>query len=164
MEKIYGATERYDGIQQIGRRRWEIFYGYGTEGDTAYQYRQTLEHKPSHAEIKELILTQINTIVRERILTGLEYQERLVWLSAENQRNIAFAYALAKGGDLTTPPTLKLGTDNDYILYTFDNAEEVIAFAILVQEHIERCIEDGRQEKASVDWSCYEEIMKEAEE
>ena len=164
MKKIFAATGRQDGVQQIGRKRWEIFYGYGKDGDNEYNYRQTLEYKPTPEEVRQIILDQINANVQEEILQGMRWNGREVWLSAENQRNIAFAYALAKGGDLTTPPTLKLGTDNDYILYTFDNAEEVIAFAILVQEHIERCIEDGRQEKASVDWSCYEEIMKEAEE
>ena len=60
MEKIYGASERRDGIQQIGRKRWEVFYGFGMDGGTGYNYRQTLEYKPTIEEVKEIITTQIS--------------------------------------------------------------------------------------------------------
>ena len=156
MDKIYGATERNDRVQQIGRKRYEVFYGYVEEGDDAYQFRQTVEHKPTFEEVKEMILAQINANVQDNILQGMRYLDRIVWLSSENQRNIAFAYALAKGGDIRDLPTLKLGTDDDYLLHTFENAEEVIAFAVKVQSHIEQCVNEGRLEKDLIDWTRYE--------
>ena len=155
MEKIYGATERYDGIQQIGRRRWELFYGFGKEGEETYQWRQTIEYKPTLQEIKDIITNLINTETQRKILEGMQYRGKIVWLSPENQRNIAFAYALAKGGDIDTMPTLKLGTDEDYEMYQFREAEEIIAFAKEVEAHIGKCISDGRQEREAIDWSKY---------
>lgn len=148
MEKILGATERKDGIQRIGRKRWEIFYGYGIDGGMGYNYRLTLEYKPTADEVKQIILNQINANVQEEILQGMSWNGREVWLSAENQRNIVLA------ASIKAPITLKLGTDEDYELHTFD-ADEVQAFAAAVQEHIERAIASGRRAKSEIDWSAY---------
>ena len=156
MEKIYGATEHFNGIVRIGQSRWEIFYGFCQEGETAYQWREKVNHKPALAEVKKIIFDQINENVQQQILKGMLYKKRMVWLSPENQRNIAFAYSLAKGGDTTSPLILKLGTDDDYVMYEFKNDEEVISFAINVQKHIEDAIAAGREEKTAIDWSCYE--------
>lgn len=148
MEKILGATERKDGIQQIGRKRWELFYGFGMNGDTGYNYRQTLEYKPTPHEVKQIILNQINANVQEDILQGMTWNGRVVWLSAENQRNIVLA------ASLKATITLKLGTDEDFELHTFD-ADEVQTFAKAVQEHIEQAIANGRMAKSEIDWSVY---------
>lgn len=155
MNKNYGVQSRNDGIQQIGRRRWEVFFGFGEDETGTYNYRQIVEYKPSLDEVKDMILGQINASVQEQILSGFLYRDRVVWLSAENQRNIALAYAMAKGGDIQTLPTLKLGSDDDYELYTFQDVNELVAFAVQVQEHIEGCIAAGRTEKESVDWTKY---------
>lgn len=160
MEKIFGGTELRNGIEHIGHKRWEVFYGYGEEDGVGYQYRIVVTHRPSMDEVKAMVLERINQNVQERILCGLSYRDRMVWLSAENQRNIAMAYALAKGGDLEELPTLKLGTDDDFEFYTFEDIEEFIEFAKSVQAHVERCLNDGRTEKESVDWSAYSEVKE----
>jgi len=151
MKKIFAATGRQDGVQQIGRKRWEIFYGYGKDGDNEYNYRQTLEYKPTPEEVRQIILDQINANVQEEILQGMRWNGREVWLSAENQRNIVLA------ASLNASITLKLGTDEDYELHTFD-ADEVETFAKVVQEHIESAIAKGRREKSEIDWSVYSEF------
>lgn len=151
MKKIFAATGRQDGVQQIGRKRWEIFYGYGKDGDNEYNYRQTLEYKPTPEEVRQIILDQINANVQEEILQGMRWNGREVWLSAENQRNIVLA------ASLNASITLKLGTDEDYELHTFA-ADEVETFAKSVQEHIESAIAKGRREKSEIDWSVYSEF------
>ena len=103
-----------------------------------------------------MVIGQVNANVQERILSGMTYRDKIVWLSAENQRNISLAYAMAKGGDIQTLPTLKLGSDDDYEMYTFQDVNEFVAFAIQVQEHIEACIAAGREEKELIDWTNYE--------
>lgn len=156
MKKNYGAENRCDGIRQIGRRRWEVFFGFGEDNAGTYIHSHVFEYKPSFEEVKEIVIAQINANVQEKILSGMTYRDRVVWLSAENQRNIALAYAMAKGGDIQTLPTLKLGSDEDYEMYTFQDVNEFVAFAIQVQEHIEACVAAGREEKSLVEWSKYE--------
>jgi hypothetical protein len=151
-----------NGIEHIGHKRWEVFYGYGEEDGVGYQYRVVVTHRPSLDEVKAMVLSRINQNVQERILSGMRYRGRMVWLSAENQRNIAMGYALAKGGDLEELPTVKLGTDDDFELYTFEDVEELVGFAKAVQEHIEDSLYEGRAEKDSVDWSAYS-VVKEPE-
>lgn len=157
MKKIYGAENRCDGIKQIGRRRWKVFFGFGEDDMGTYVYGHEFEYKPSFDEVKEMILGKINAIVQENILSGLKYKDKIVWLSAENQRNIALDYAMAKGGDIHTLPTLKLGTDEDYEMYTFQDVNEFVSFAVQVQTHIEGCIAWGREQKELVNWTNYEE-------
>lgn len=157
MEKIYGAEKRCDGIKQIGRRRWKVFFGFGEDDMGTYVYCHVFDYKPSFDEVKEMILGQINANVQEQILSGFRYRDKIVWLSAENQRNIALAYAMAKGGDIQTLPTLKLGSDDDYEMYTFQNVNEFVLFAVHVQMHIEDSIAAGREEKGLVDWTNYAE-------
>lgn len=147
--------EKINGIQQIGLRRYEIFYDFSPESESEYQLRKVVEHKPTIEEAKQIVIGHINTVVQEKILQKLTYQGYMVWLSAENQRNITFAYAMAKGGDLTVLPTIKLGSDEDFIYYTFSSAEEVITFATMVQEHIEDCLQEGRGKKDEIDWNDY---------
>lgn len=163
MEKIFGGTELRNGIEHIGRKRWEVFYGYGEEDGVGFQYRIVLGHRPTLSEVREMVLSRINRNVQERILSGMRYRGRIVWLSAENQRNIAMGYALAKGGDLDVLPTVKLGSDDDFELHTFGSAAEYIDFAKAVQSHVAQAIADGRAEKESVDWSAYS-VVKEPEE
>lgn len=157
MYKFYGASGRQDGVRRTGLHEWSLYYGYGEDGCGSYCWRALLTHAPSEREIRELVDGAINTRVQERILSGMRYRGRIVWLSAENQRNLAFATALARGGGIGALPTLKLGgTDEDCVLYTFADADEVAAFGAQVQAHIEGCIAAGRAEKAAVDWTAFQ--------
>lgn len=161
MEKIYGATERMDGIQQTGRRRWEIFYGYGEDaldGETrGYNWRLTVEHKPTMSEIRGLIINQINANTDEKILTGYVYGGKKVWLSTENQFNYKAAYDLAvqtEGKSL--PFTVKAGTTDEPEYITFETLDDMKAFYVGGLEYVQKCLADGWTEKDSVDWTKYE--------
>ena len=55
MKKIYGATERQDGLYKIGRNKWELIYGFGKDSEkaeTGYNYRERYSHKPTPDEVK----------------------------------------------------------------------------------------------------------------
>ena len=155
MQKVYGTTGRTDALRKIGQREWCVYYGQGEDEHGAYGWKRVFDHAPSSEEVEVAVCDAINKEVAERILHGMRYRGRMVWLSAENQRNIAFAAALARGGGLGSLPTLKLGTDEDFELYTLADADEVAAFAAQVQAHIERCIAWGREEKAQINYSDY---------
>lgn len=166
--KMYGAAGRQDGLRKLSDEQYVLFYGFeesATESQqtgqpseervTGWCWRRDYDHEPTDEELQEDLHEVINMDVQNAILSGFSYRGRMVWLSSENQRNIAFAYALAKGGDLDEPFTLKLGTDDDYEFYTFADASEVVSFAKSVQRHIEGCIAKGRVDKCAINLQTY---------
>ena len=159
MEKILGASERRDGIQQIGRKRWEVFYGFGMDGDQGYNYRQTLEHKPTVGEVKQLIIDTINANTDEKILNGFVWNGIRVYLSSENQNNFKAAYDLnVQTSGVMLPMKFKLGEDaeGNAVYYTFANMGDFSNFYMSAVEHINQCLNEGWAEKDSLDMSNYE--------
>lgn len=159
MEKIYGATERRDGVQQIGRKRWEIFYGFGKDGDTGYNFRQTLNYKPTVSEVKQLIIDTINANTDEKILNGFVWKSIHVYLSSENQNNFKAAFDLnMQTGGLMLPVKFKLGedTEGNAMYHTFENMEDFTDFYTSAVSYINQCLNEGWAEKDSLDMSSYE--------
>lgn len=162
MEKIYGTTIRQDGLQKVGRKRYELFYGFGKDNandETGYNYRKTFAYKPTIDEIKEIIITQINKEIDLKILNGLEWKGMPIWLSSENQFNYKAAYDLAVQTNGTTlPVTFKFGTDNSPIYHTFENLEEFQEFYTTSLAYVQQTLLDGWSEKDSIDWSVFEQL------
>ena len=92
MEKIYGAVERFDGIQKLGDNTYEVFYGFGEDETGTYQFRQVFNFLPPFEFIKELVLDTINNDVNDKIISGFVWTSGdgtryKVWLAMENQPN-----------------------------------------------------------------------------
>lgn len=154
MDKIYGASARQDSLEQTGRKKWCLIYGFGKDNETqeyGWNYRKTYDHKPSLAEIKNDVLAQINANTDEKILNGLEWQGKKVWLSAENQRTFLMM------GVASYPITLKIGESEDGSsnYHTFENAEDMADFSAAVTKHIQDCLTAGYEEKDGIDWSVF---------
>ena len=159
MNKIYGATTRQDGVSHIGRKKWELFYGFGKdEGqENGWNWRQMFDHAPTKEEIKDSIYDTIDTEAQEKILSGLTYGGLLVWLSAENQRNYAATAIRLQGGDTSAlPVTVKLGTDEAPVLQLFSTVDDFLAFFNAVNKHISDTLAEAWQAKLSIDWDKYE--------
>jgi hypothetical protein len=71
-------------------------------------------------------------------------------------QNYTLAYGLAKDGDLKSMPTVKLGSDDNPLLYTFKDIEELTSFTLGVQAHIQGCLESAWKEKEEIDWSLFD--------
>lgn len=154
MDKIYGAGARQDSLEQTGRKKWCLIYGFGKDDDTqesGWNYRKTYDHKPSLEEVKSDILSQINANTDEKILDGMVWNGQKVWLSAENQRTFMMMGAAAY------PLTLKIGESEDGSgnYRTFDTAEEMAAFSSAIAKHIQDCLTAGYEEKDNIDWSVF---------
>ena len=159
MEKIYGATGRNDGIQQVGRRRWEVFYGFGKDGDTGYNYRQTLEYKPTVNEVKQLIIDTIDANTDEKILNGFVWKGVKVYLSQENQTNFKAAYDLnVQSNGSMLPIKFKIGEDENgnAVYHTFEDMEDFSDFYVSAVAYINQCLNEGWEEKDSLNMSHYE--------
>lgn len=160
MQKIYGAPFEQNGLQKVGRNKYDIFYGFGKDSesdDTGYNYRQRFDHVPTLDECRKAIYDVIDSEVQQNILHGMSFNGSLVWLSAENQRNYA-ATALQVQTDSKNalPVTVKLGTDDSPEYVTFNTSDEYIAFANAVTAYIRKALDEGWQEKKAIDWSVYQ--------
>lgn len=152
MEKIYGATERQDGVQVIGKSTFDVFYGYGEDAQGAYQYRQTLHFKPTLGYLKEMIIAQVNANTEENIKQGFSWKGHLVWLSKENQLNYERDFAVVDEDSL---PTYKFGTDEEPVYYTFESLKEFQEFTAAWSKHVRETLVASWKEKGEIDWETY---------
>lgn len=158
-DKIFGATERQDGLYKIGRSKYEARFGFGKEEKTGvgYDYRKQYKYKPEVDELKDEIFELVNEEVDKTILSGYEYDGKMVWLSTENQFNYKAAYDLAvQTGGASLPVTLKLGTLEEPEYVTFEDVETFSAFYIGAIKFIQKVLEEGWNEKDKVDWTKFE--------
>ncbi len=155
MEKIYGATERQDGLYSIGRNKWELFYGFGKDNpddESGYNWRQKFKQKPSLADIRAIIKETINNETDRKILEGFVWKGMPVWLSTENQFNYKAAYDLAvQTSGATLPVRFKFGTDEAPVYYTFESIEDFSNFYTLAMVHINTVLNEGWAEKDLAD-------------
>ncbi len=158
MEKIYGTDKAQNGLIQVGRK-WIVFYGLYQDPDTGsnYEYRYTFKEKPTLAQVKEVIINQINADIDRKILCGFVWRDMPVWLSAENQFNYKAAYDLAfqtSGANL--PVCYKFGTDDEPRYHTFSDLQEFTDFYTKALDYVDSTLKEGWKEKDSIDWSVYE--------
>lgn len=155
MEKIYGATERQDGLYPIGRNRWELFYGFGKdnpEAATGYNWREKFRYKPCLTEIRTIIKEVINKETDRKILEDFVWKGMPVWLSTENQFNYKAAYDLAvQTNGATLPIRFKFGTDATPVYYDFETLEDFADFYTKAMAHINTALYEGWTEKDMVD-------------
>ena len=141
---------------QIGRNKWELIYGYGTDGVSGWTYRERFEYKPTLEEIKEIIIAQVNRNVEEKILCGLMWRDMPIWLSTENQFNYKAAYDLAvQTGGQSLPVKFKFGTDEAPVYYTFTTLEELQEFFMTSLAFVQQVLDEGWQEKDNLDLSVF---------
>lgn len=152
-QKVHGAKERQDGTYQIGRNKWEVIFGYGEDGLGGYNLRLQTKTKPTKEELQKLLTDTVNASVSDKILHGMKWEGRQVWLSQENQMNYKIAYdqAVVTSGK-SLPLVIKLGDEYSPEYVEFKTLDEVGKFWDAVVKHISDCIKEGWQEKDAIDW------------
>ena len=141
---------------KIGRNKWELIYGYGTDGVSGWTYRERFEYKPTLEEIKEIIIAQVNRNVEEKILCGLMWRDMPIWLSTENQFNYKAAYDLAvQTGGQSLPVKFKFGTDDEPCYHTFQTVEELTDFYVQSIKYIQGKLDIGWDKKDAFSLDSY---------
>ena len=122
------------------------------DGDIVSFIEKRFPYKPTMAEIKEFVLGVIDEQVKAKIISGMTWHNKPVWLSIENQLNFSAA---------TAPVTLKIGEDADMtaIYHEFQTAAELEAFDAACNAWKQLCLTDGWAKKDAVDWDVYEEQL-----
>ena len=155
------APMRNDGTQIV------ICYGLKQVKGDLYEWHEIYLPKTQNANlsldiVKTAILNDINHRTDEKILSGLVWQDKPVWLSQENQFNFKAAYDLAvQTHGATLPVTFKLGEQEDGtpIYHTFETMEDADDFYTAAVNHIHQSVADGWTEKDNIDWEPYEEYF-----
>ena len=155
MEKRYGATKRDDQLMQIGKHKWELIYGYGTDGTIGWNWRERFTRKPTLDEIKKLVWATIDAETKDKIVNQFEYEGIKVWLTDERQRNFA---SIENNESVTFPLTLKLNEKADAtpIYHTFQTRDEFKKFGEAAACFILETIRNGWKEKDNVDWDVFD--------
>lgn len=144
-------------VMDMWRVRWDV----QQESDGMASYMEAeFDHRPTMEEIKALIVGWYNGKVDEAILSGMRYEDAVVWLSSENQFNYKAAYDLAvQTQGATLPVTFKLGTDDAPVYKRFENLEELTAFYVAVMSYVQQTLADGWERKDAIDWEKYQELI-----
>ena len=166
--KVQGLKTDFAPMRNEGTRI-TICYGLKKVDGKLYEWHEIYLPKTQNANIsldivKTAILNDINQRTDEKILSGLVWQDKPVWLSQENQFNFKAAYDLAvQTQGATLPVTFKLGEaeDGTPVYHTFETMEDSTDFYTAAVNHIHQSVADGWLEKDGIDWSPYEALFPE---
>lgn len=162
MEKVYGSPKRQDGLYKVGRNTWELIYGFGKDNEsdeTGWNWRQRFVGKPTADEIKEVIISTINAETDKKILSGFVWKGIRVWLSQGNQMNFKASYDLSvQTAGATLPIRFKLGENAEGapIYHEFSEMDDFSDFYTKAVNHIITTLNEGWEEKDSIDMTVYE--------
>lgn len=172
MLRITHLKSKYVPLSKLASGRWKIHFGFEpyyevdeegnkTETQLGTWTEALVPFKPSLEQLKKLILDAMNKEVDQKILSGFVWKEMPVWLSTENQFNYKAAYDLAVMSQGQSLPTVfKFGTTDNPVYYSFGTLEDISDFYISAMAYINTCLADGWKLKDSIDWSAYEEALK----
>lgn len=109
--------------------------------------------KPSFEQAKAAIIADINERITNKIVGGMTFEDKPVWLSIENQINFSQA---------TAPTRLKIGEEADGtpVYHEFDTKASLKAFVDACLAWKNECLDAGRAEKEGIDWTPYEVALK----
>lgn len=136
-------------VKGLWRIRWDI--------QTTSYMEEEFDHKPTSEEVKSIVLSYYNREIDNSILSGMEYEGAMVWLSTENQFNYKAAYDLAvqtEGQSL--PVTFKFGTDDEPKYREFTTLEELSDFYRKSISYVLTTLQEGWKKKDGFDVTLYE--------
>lgn len=156
MNKCFGKIKDFVPVREEGTR---VVVSYGKEkvNKTYAEWREVPLSKKQVPnvglkEVKEAVINDINSRVKEAIVSGFVWNDKPVWLSVENQLN--FSQSIA-------PVLLKIGEQEDGtpVTHEFATAEELKDFNTACAMWKQQCLQAGYHEKDGIDWSVYEALF-----
>lgn len=156
---ICPKVELYNKMSDSWLVRWQGI----NEGDVV---ETIIAPFPSLEDIKRIILEWHNEQINEEIRSGHKWREMPVWLSSENQQNYKASYDLVQqlGGQMgTLPLTYKFGTELEPVYHEFSSVDELSDFYLSTVAYVKNVLAEGWRRKDAIDWSQYEEILKQHE-
>ena len=143
-----------------------ISYGLKELGEGKAEWYEVVfykkQGKPDLEAVKKAVTADIDAQTDEKILNGYPFtpdgaeEPIIVWLSKESQTNFSEAHRLQ-----IVPVKFKLNetADKQPIYHTFESFEELDRFYKGGVQYINQCLNEGWQEKDSIDWAPYEAAL-----
>lgn len=159
MQKVSGCA----GVLPIEcvnpkKDKWHVRWNIVENGDGGAEYmEEVFLHKPTVDEIKQTITNWFNENIDQAILSGYQWRDMQVWLSAANQLNYKVAYdkAVATNG-ASLPVTFKFGTDEAPVYHEFATLDELEEFYDGYTGYIQSVITQGWKDKDNIDLAIYQ--------
>ena len=154
--KYCGAVVDFQPVLE-DQSRVVIMYGLNAkEVQNAEWYQLNFykkQGKPTFEQAKAAIIADINERITAQIVGGMTFENKPVWLSIENQINFTTASA---------PCRLKIGEEADGtpVYHDFETKAALKAFNDACLAWKDQCLEAGRNEKESIDWTPYAEALQ----
>ena len=154
--KYSGAVTDFQPVSE-DQSRVVIMYGLNAkEVENAEWYQLDFykkQGKPTFEQAKAAIIADINERITAQIVGGMTFENKPVWLSIENQINFTTASA---------PCRLKIGEEADGtpVYHDFETKAALKAFNDACLAWKDQCLEAGRAEKESIDWTPYAEALQ----
>jgi len=171
MNKVFGLKTDFTPVKDDASRL-VVSYGYEEVDNENATWYEVYLYKKQFSQInidtvKDAVIGNIDARTDEKILNGYQFtpdneEEAItVWLSKESQTNFSEAQRLQ-----IVPVKFKLNEDENKnaIYHTFETVEELNRFYIGGVQYINQCLNEGWQEKDSIDWKPYEDALAEIEE
>lgn len=167
MNKVSGKKSSFNLISEDASR---IVISYGCKkvtGKNLYEWYEIYIYKTkkgsiSLQDVKDAIIADIDKRTDAKILNGYEFTPDgaedpiVVWLSKESQTNFSEAHRLQ-----IVPIKFKMNEteDKQAIYHEFETFEELNRFYTGGVQYINQCLNEGWQEKDSIDWTEYEALF-----
>lgn len=118
--------------------------------------------KPTIGLVKYLVTNYYNDLTNRKIYEGFKFRDKTVYLTTENQANYSSAYMLAVQSDgANLPYKIKCGSDEEGAEYfTFNSLGEFSEFYLALNNHINKCLNDGWEAKDAMDYSVFETALE----
>ena len=159
--KIYGLLSDFAPVRQDASRI-VISFDLQRVDDEHCTWHEVCFYKKqnpslSNEQIKATIIAYIDDGIKKNITEGFVWNGIKVPLSMTDQTNYKRVLDLAsqtKSANL--PCDFWFGTSDEPVKQTFENVADLRQFWLAADAHINKCIAEGREFKASFDWSPYE--------
>lgn len=153
--KYCGNVSDYAPVSE-DQSRVVIMYGLKEEVDKVEWYQLDFykkQGKPSFEKVKAAVIADINERITAKIVCGMTFEDKPVWLSIENQINFTTA---------TAPCRLKIGEEEDGtpVYHDFETKAQLKAFNDACLAWKNEQLEAGRAEKEGIDWTPYSEALQ----
>lgn len=140
--------------------RWDVQPVLNEKGEetdgVSFMYKLIEHHKPTMKEVKEIVLSWMNSEIDKKLIGGFVWKDMPVWLSSENQFNYKAAYDLAvQTGGANLPVTFKFGSTEEPVYHEFTSVDELTEFYTGAMGYINEVLNEGWKAKDAVDWSPY---------
>lgn len=139
------------------KNKWRIRWDFQEKEEGIVEYmEEDFDHKPTDAEIRDVIVKWYNSEIDNEIISGFTWNDLPIWLSMENQFNYKTAFdAAVMSNGATLPVTFKFGSDVP-TYYEFTTIEELSDFYYKAIAYVQYVLQKGWDKKDSFNIKNYQ--------